>query len=127
MKAIQEILRDMREDKDLNQSDIAELIGTTQQQYSRYETGESELPLRVLYILTDYYGVSADYLMGRIDCMSGVPGLDKKVTPERTAGEVISAILSLDAADRTAVVEYITLLEIKECCTKQKENADQHI
>ena len=121
MKTIHELLRDMREDKDVKQSEIAEMIGTTQQQYSRYETGESELPLRALSILADYYGVSADYLMGRKDWSDKVPGLDKKVTGEHTTGEVINDILSLGAEGRAAVVEYIFLQKLKKDYQQKKE------
>lgn len=58
-------LRDLREDKDLQQADIAKLLHTTQPQYSRYETGERELPIRHLVTLADFYKVSADYILGR--------------------------------------------------------------
>ena len=58
-------LKDLREDMDLQQSDIAKLLKTTQPQYSRYETGERELPVRHLVTLADFYGVSADYILGR--------------------------------------------------------------
>lgn len=58
-------LKDLREDKDLQQTDIAKLLKTTQPQYSRYETGERELPIRHLVTLADFYGVSADYILGR--------------------------------------------------------------
>lgn len=58
-------LKDLREDSDLQQSDIAKILNTTQPQYSRYETGERELPIRHLVTLADFYGVSADYILGR--------------------------------------------------------------
>lgn len=58
-------LKDLREDKDLQQSDIAKLLNTTQPQYSRYETGERELLIRHLVTLADFYSVSADYILGR--------------------------------------------------------------
>ena len=58
-------LKDLREDMDLQQSDIARLLKTTQPQYSRYETGERELPIRHLVTLADFYNVSADYILGR--------------------------------------------------------------
>ena len=121
MKPINELLRDMREDRDIKQIVIAEMLGMSQQQYSRYETGESELPLRALSILADYYCISVDYLMGRKDCFDGVPGLEKKVTGEHSAGEVLNDILSLGAAGRAAVVEYITLQKIKEADDKRKD------
>lgn len=58
-------LKDLREDMDMQQSDVAKLLNTTQPQYSRYETGERELPLRHLVTLADFYNVSADYILGR--------------------------------------------------------------
>lgn len=57
-------MRELREDHDLRQEDIARLLGTTQQVYSRYEKGINELPLRHLKTLCQFYHVSADYLLG---------------------------------------------------------------
>ena len=64
MKAYCELLRELRESRDLKQSDIAAVLNTTQQVYSRYETGINELPLRHLVTLCRFYRVSADYLLG---------------------------------------------------------------
>ena len=64
MKAYCELLRELRESRDLKQSDIAMVLSTTQQVYSRYETGINELPLRHLVTLCRFYHVSADYLLG---------------------------------------------------------------
>lgn len=58
-------LRDLREDHDKTQQDIADILGTSQTMYARYERGANELPLRHLLKLADYYGVSADYFLGR--------------------------------------------------------------
>lgn len=63
MKEYYEILRELREDRDLKQSELAALLGTTQQVYSRYENGVNELPIRHLRTLCRYYGVSADYVL----------------------------------------------------------------
>ena len=59
----------LREDHDKTQQDIADILGTSQTMYARYERGANELPLRHLLKLADYYGVSADYLLGRSDTM----------------------------------------------------------
>ena len=64
MKAYCELLRELRESRDLKQSDIAMVLNTTQQVYSRYETGINELPLRHLITLCRFYHISADYLLG---------------------------------------------------------------
>ena len=60
-------LRDMREDSDKNQKQIAELLGMKQQQYARYENGTIEIPLHHMMTLARYYNVSLDYLAGMID------------------------------------------------------------
>lgn len=64
MKEYFEILRELREDRDLTQAQIAAVLGTTQQVYSRYEHGINELPIRHLRTLCRYYDVSADIVLG---------------------------------------------------------------
>ena len=64
MKEYWEIIRELREDRDLKQSDVAQVLQTTQQVYSRYETGVNELPLHHLKTLCAFYQVSADYVLG---------------------------------------------------------------
>ena len=64
MKTYVEIIRELREDRDLSQSDIAKVLGTTQQVYSHYEKGENEMPIRHLITLCKFYKVSADYILG---------------------------------------------------------------
>ena len=59
------ILRDLREDADKTQTQIAEVLGTSQTMYARYERGANELPIHHLITLSKYYGVSTDYLLGR--------------------------------------------------------------
>ncbi len=60
-------LRDMREDADLNQTQVAAVLGIRQTVYSRYERGYQTIPLEHLLKLADYYDVSLDYLTGRTD------------------------------------------------------------
>ncbi len=60
-------MRDLREDHDKTQREIAELLGTSQTMYARYERGANELPIRHLVKLCDYYRISADYFLGRSD------------------------------------------------------------
>ncbi len=59
------IMRDLREDADKTQAEIAEILGTSQTMYARYERGANELPIHHLLLLCDYYHVTADYLLGR--------------------------------------------------------------
>ena len=60
-------IRDLREDADLTQSQIAEHLGTSQTMYARYERGANEIPVRHIIKLCEYYGVSADYILGITD------------------------------------------------------------
>ena len=58
-------LRDIREDRDIRQKDIAAVLNVSQNTYSQYETGVISLTAEVLVKLADYYGVSVDYLLDR--------------------------------------------------------------
>lgn len=60
-------IRDLREDHDKTQQEIADMLGTSQTMYARYERGANELPLRHLVKLCRYYRVSADYVLGLSD------------------------------------------------------------
>ena len=57
-------LKKIRKERRYNQEDIAEVLQTTQQQYSRYELGIYEIPVRHIITLCKFYGVSADWLLG---------------------------------------------------------------
>ena len=58
-------IRDLREDRDKTQRDIAQVLNMQLTVYRRYETGEREIPLWAAIKLADYYGVTLDYLVGR--------------------------------------------------------------
>ncbi len=58
-------LRDLREDNDLKQKEIASVLGIDQRVYSNYETGKREIPVHLLVRLADYYNTSTDYILSR--------------------------------------------------------------
>lgn len=58
-------LRDLREDRDLNQADIATVLQTSQSYYAQYENGKRQMPFDRAIILATFYGVSLDYIAGR--------------------------------------------------------------
>lgn len=62
-----ERLRDIREDNDLTQADVAEILKTTRQQVSKWETGAQMMGVDKYIVLAKYYNVSVDYLLGLID------------------------------------------------------------
>ena len=60
-------MRDLREDNDKTQQQLADVLGTSQTMYARYERGANELPIHHLLTLCKYYGVTADYFLGLTD------------------------------------------------------------
>ena len=66
-------IRELREDRDLTQTAIAKILHITQRAYSRYETGEREIPIPSLCVLADFHNVSVDYLLGKTDIPKPYP------------------------------------------------------
>ena len=60
-------IRDLREDKDLTQKQMGEILMCSQRVYSNYERGELDIPTEILVKLADFHGVSVDYLLNRTD------------------------------------------------------------
>ena len=60
-------LRDLREDRDLKQTDVAKVLGISQQYYQCYESGKNEIPMRHLITLAKFYNTSIDYIVGLVD------------------------------------------------------------
>ena len=72
MKTWYNRIRDLREDRDLTQVQVAEVLGTRQEYYSKYELGKRKLPIEHLKTLSVFYNVSADYILGLTDDKSPV-------------------------------------------------------
>lgn len=66
-------IRALREDRDLNQTKVARLLGMSQTGYSKYETGENDIPTQVLIKLARFYDTSVDYLLGLTDQTRAYP------------------------------------------------------
>lgn len=66
-------IRDLREDRDLKQKELAAYLQVHQTSYSDYELGKANVPVSVLHRLADFYGVSVDYLLGRTDVKTPYP------------------------------------------------------
>lgn len=72
-------LKDLREDHDLSQEKLAkEVLDMSQTGYSKYETGENDIPTSILIVLADYYQTSIDYLLSRTDESKPYPPNKKK-------------------------------------------------
>ena len=66
-------IRDLREDKDMSRTEFAKLLGMSQTGYSKYETGENDIPTNILIQLARIHGTSTDYLLGITDVREPYP------------------------------------------------------
>ncbi len=66
-------IRDLREDTDLNQTEFAKVLGMSQTGYSKYETGENDIPTSILIKMAKYYNTSIDYILGITDEITPYP------------------------------------------------------
>lgn len=64
MEIYQQRIRGLREDKDMTQAEVAQILGTTKNQVGKYERGEQDMNIRHIITLCKYYHVSADYILG---------------------------------------------------------------
>ena len=76
-------IRDLREDKDMSQTQMAEILKTTQRTYSRYENANSMMPLDILVKIADFHNVSVDYLLERTDETRRYPKCKEKRTDDK--------------------------------------------
>ena len=67
MRKVYRRIRDLREDKDMSQTQIARILGMSQTGYSKYETGENDIPTDILIRLAELHNTSVDYLLGLTD------------------------------------------------------------
>ncbi len=82
-------IRSLREDTDMNQTQFAAIIGMSQTGYSKYETGENDVPTVILMKLADYYNTSIDYILGRTDQRTPYPpSRSQKKTDKSTKSSV---------------------------------------
>lgn len=79
---IYERIRNLREDKDLTQTNIANYLNISQRTYSRYENDERAIPIEILSQLADYHHTSVDYLIGRTDTKKAYPPPSKEQKAE---------------------------------------------
>ncbi len=66
-------IKELRENTDLNQTQFAAILGMSQTGYSKYETGENDVPTSILIKIADYYNTSTDYILGRTDKKAPYP------------------------------------------------------
>ena len=99
-------LKDLKEDADLKQSDIAKIINMSDKQYARYERGETDVPLQVAISLANFYKVSLDYIAGRTNDKRG---LTRSELSEKET-ELIKKYRSLSENGKGKILERLDII-----------------
>ena len=110
MKKLHELIRDLREDHDLKQKDVANYLKISQQTYSNYENGRREIPTWVVADLAKFYKVSTDYLLGAETGYVGNISLKTPYLDNLTMHDVMYDIQKLKPRRRRDLVRYLHYL-----------------
>lgn len=111
MKELREMIRDLREDRDLKQKTVATHLGISQQTYSNYENGHREIPTWAVIALANYYKVSTDYLLGTDSDYPGSTNLNSAYLDNVTMHDVMYDLQNLKQEDRQDLMKYIRYLK----------------
>lgn len=111
MKELRQLIRDLREDHDLTQREVAAYLGISQQTYSNYENGVREIPTSIVVALAKLYQVSTDYLLNSDSSYLGNTNLNSTYLDEITMHDVMCNIQSFDEEARKKLLNFIKFLE----------------
>lgn len=114
MKPLNVLIREIREDRDLTQTQVAKELGIAQQYYSKYETGEYELPIRHLIGLSCLYNLNVDYILGLTEYQYSLDKLKEPFLNNITTSKLLSDAISLESDGRKALIEYLEFLKKKQ-------------
>ena len=114
MKPLNIRIREIREDRDLTQTQVAKTLGIAQQYYSKYETGEYELPLRHLVSLAKLYHLNTDYILGLTQFRYSTDTLNEPFFDDMTVSKLLSEATTLNHEGRRALIEYLEFLNRKQ-------------
>ena len=110
MKKLRQLIRDLREDHDLTQREVASHLGVSQQTYSNYENGVREIPTSTVVALAKFYQVSTDYLLNSGSGYLGNTNLDSTYLDGTTLHDVMYDIQGLGEDARKELLRFIQFL-----------------
>ncbi len=110
MADISTTIKNLRDNKELKQREVADYLGISQQAYSYYELDKRELPARHVVNLSKLYEVSTDYILGVEPAYSGSYDLNAKYVQDITLKEVIFTLEKLTKHNRQELVRYLSYL-----------------
>ena len=111
MDSICNRLKNLRESKNYKQIYVANYLGISQQNYSRYENGKREIPIRFLPLLSTLYGISADYILGLSINKNDYSIISQTIYSDKTLNEIINEISCLNEENITFLLKYIEFLK----------------
>lgn len=114
MKTVPERIKGLREDNDLLQSQVAEVLGITQQTYSNYETGIHEPPLRHIKRLAVLYSVSCDYILDISQLKLPPDKISNLLEHNPRIAFIIDTIVNLTPQDISLVADFVKMLHMRE-------------
>ncbi len=120
MKELRELIRDPRDDHDLEQKVVAAHLGLSQQTYSNFENGRRAIPVWVVVELAKYYKVSTDYLLGTTDSYPGNTSLKNHYLADVTMFDIMYDIQTLNRQFRRDLLRYIQYLQYLQKLRKLK-------
>jgi transcriptional regulator with XRE-family HTH domain len=104
-------LKELREDHDLGQKEIASLLNVSVSAASSYERGRNHPDFKGLCALADYFGVSTDYLLGRTKCPYNIDILNKQLTKDYSVSDLINTSIELSPSEISELQRYIDYLK----------------
>ena len=110
MKELKQLIRDLREDHDLTQREVAAYLGVSQQTYSNYENGVREIPTNTVVALARFYKVITDYLLNSNSGYLGNTNLSSTYLDETTLHDIMYDIQGLDDDARKELLRFIRFL-----------------
>lgn len=114
MEQISDKLKKLREKHNFKQSYVDSCLGITQQNYSRYESGKREFPIRLLPALSNLYNVSVEYILGMSMNEKDLTVLSDCLYNAKTLKEIIDDINSLNSENMSSLLIYIEFLKYKQ-------------
>lgn len=111
MKELRELIRDLREDHDLKQKEVANYLNISQQTYSNYENGRRSIPVGVVAALAELYKVSTDYLLGADTSYHSGINLNSAYLENVTVHDVMYDMQKLKPQSRRELVRYLKYLK----------------
>lgn len=111
MRDIGGTLAKLRKEKGLGQKELALLLNMSIGTISNYENGVHSPDLLTLCRLANFFGVTTDYLLGRTEYRCPPEALERYITPDYTAQEIVNTVLSMDANSQVSVVNFVKYMK----------------